>query len=785
MATKFKDDEMYIKQNDIDAIRRRPSMWISSLGESGVFHLCKEIIDNNRDECYKKNSPGDTIEIDITNKCLTTRDNGRGIPTSLLREVFETTQAGSNMTRSGGATAGENGVGTTCVLALSSELIVTTIRPNEKKKLTLHYKEAKLVSETLEDYTGSDHGLIVSFKPSMKVMGVNEIPIHMLEPWIADFDYTLPKTIKARYTINGVEHHVQHKSLHDFINERIKVEEQLSSVLSFQCNGKLKETVLGKEYNRSFKLDIAIMYTNPDTYRGDDIHQSWMNMINTIDHGSHVDGVINGFTKYVSETISKKNKKMDNVDIKKDVLSHMTIVVNAMCDCATMFSAQAKHKVFLRNLGTAIANSVYEALQHISPSTMSTLIEAVIGNHRARIEGEKMRNVASAVRVKKKWTIPDSYIPCSSVKTDIPRELFLVEGKSAGGGLDGARDARYQAILKFRGKSLNVYDEDIDKALNSDSWKDLIPVMECGVGPTFDIKKLKFDKIIIATDADIDGFHIRTIICTFFRKFLPEIIDAGKLYIAEPPLYQLVNGKDVSYVATQTEYIEKCIKSIGDLRISFPGNTNTNIHVQDFVKEAFDYLNILTECSFDRSVDRYLLEYIAYGLATYGGIDGFVKNVDKWLRSLAKIYPEIGFNHDTNQIFATINFVDQVVVVDEGLYQSVLPLIQIILKYGFIIQYHSSKRNLDQQSTIAKFFEYIETLYPTIKARFKGLGSSDPEVMREVVMDPRTRRLIRITANDVNTMVKMGALVGDGKDNIRERKEMLLNFKFTKADIDN
>ena len=114
-----------------------------------------------------------------------------------------------------------------------------------------------------------------------------------------------------------------------------------------------------------------------------------------------------------------------------------------------------------------------------------------------------------------------------------------------------------------------------------------------------------------------------------------------------------------------------------------------------------------------------------------------------------------------------------------------LPLIQIILKYGFIIQYHSDKRNLDQQSTIAKFFEYIETLYPTIKARFKGLGSSDPEVMREVVMDPRTRRLIRITAHDVNTMVKMGALVGDGRDNIRERKEMLLNFKFTKADIDN
>ena len=179
------------------------------------------------------------------------------------------------------------------------------------------------------------------------------------------------------------------------------------------------------------------------------------------------------------------------------------------------------------------------------------------------------------------------------------------------------------------------------------------------------------------------------------------------------------------------------------------------------------------------------MEHIAHGLSKYGSVDGFVKNVDKWIRSLVKIYPELGFNHDTNQVVATIDLVDQLVVVDEELYTSLLPIIEIINKYGLLIHYASDKRSIDKQTVLSGFFEFIEDLYPVIKGRYKGLGSSDAIVMREVVMDPRTRRIIRVTANDVMTFQKMGALVGDSKDNVRQRKEMLLDFKFTKADIDN
>lgn len=565
-----KDDVFYVKKNDLDAIRKRPTMYIGSLGDAGVFHLCKEIIDNNRDECIKPNSPGDTIRIEVTDKYIKTRDNGRGIPTGMLRTILETNQAGSNMTRANGMTSGENGSGSSTFTAMSSELEVVSIRPTEKKKLCLRYKEGELVDEILEDYNGDDHGLIVTFKPSKKVLGVNTIPVEMLRDWLKDFDYTLPQRIHMSYSINGEMYHVRHKELYEYFNLYISEDDRLCNTLSFSCNGNLQEIVLDKKYDRKFDVDVAITYADPDKYKGDDIKHSWMNMIHTSQNGSHVDGVIKGFSKFINEKVIAKNRKYEDINIKKDIITHMSIVVRAECNFANMFSAQAKQTVVVKAIENAIADAVYKELGNINNGVINEMVDVVIGNHRARIEGEKARNISSTTKALKSWQKPDSYYPCSSIKTEQPKELFLVEGNSAGGGLKGARNTKYQAILTFRGKSLNIWDLPLDRALASVPWLNLVKVLGCGIGPTFDIKKLNFDKIIIATDADIDGYHIRTGICAFFIKFLPDIIKAGKLYIAEPPLYKLTKGKDVYYVASQTEYLQKCIDSIEDMEISFP-----------------------------------------------------------------------------------------------------------------------------------------------------------------------------------------------------------------------
>ena len=574
---KMRDDKFNIIHNDVSKIKARPTMYLSSLGDAGVFHICKEIIDNNRDECLNKESPGDTIDVEITDKYIMSKDNGRGIPTGILKEVLETIQAGSKMTRAGGATSGENGVGTTCALAMSSIMIVISSRPQEKKRLKVVYKNGEFDKEECEDnYTGPS-GLFTKFYPSKKIIGTDRIPIDMLRVWMKDLDFTLPSNIKMTYSILDEKFKVNHRRIDEFFAIDLPTQNcKLCNILNITCSGNLKEMLSNSDdsdivYDRSFNLEAAIVYSNPDVYKGEDIRHSWMNMIHTVDNGSHVDGVIRGFAKYLQEQVWRKNKRLDGEDLKKDILAHLNIVVKAETDMAMMFSSQAKHRVFSKELGNKIAEAVYEELSSHRYDVIDEMIDVVIGNHRARVEGEKARNVNALTKQKKQWTNPDAYIPCSSVKTEYPKEIFLVEGNSAGGGLRGARDARYQAILKFRGKNLNPWDEDLERVLKSVPWLNLVKVLGCGIGPTFDIKKLNFDKIIITTDADIDGYHIRVEFLSFFAKFMPELIYEGKVYIAEPPLYQLVRGKDISYVASQTEYLEKCIDSIGDIEIDFPG----------------------------------------------------------------------------------------------------------------------------------------------------------------------------------------------------------------------
>lgn len=206
---------------------------------------------------------------------------------------------------------------------------------------------------------------------------------------------------------------------------------------------------------------------------------------------------------------------------------------------------------------------------------------------------------------------------------------------------------------------------------------------------------------------------------------------------------------------------------------------------KDFVTKAFDYRNILTEVSINRSTNVYLLEYIAYGFAKYGDtVESFEDNADDWVRMLCKTYPELTYSRKSHQIKAVIDLIDQLVVVDDDLIAQLRYIIDIQKEYGLLVKY-VDKNKQPVQTTILRYFEYIERLYPSIKARYKGLGSSAASVSREVLMDPKTRRLLRVTMDDAEIMKTMGMLVGDGKDNKNARKEMLMGFKFDMSMIDN
>lgn len=197
-----------------------------------------------------------------------------------------------------------------------------------------------------------------------------------------------------------------------------------------------------------------------------------------------------------------------------------------------------------------------------------------------------------------------------------------------------------------------------------------------------------------------------------------------------------------------------------------------------FIEESFDYLETLTEVSLDRSVNRYLLEHIAHGLMIAGSVDKFIKSVDKWIRSLVKTYPELGFDHTSNQVVAVIDYTDQVVVIDQSLYDDLMYVINVQKKYGMLVTYDG------RTVTIARFFEDIQRKYPQIKDRYKGLGSSDAKVSKEIIMHPATRRIFRVDASDVNVMRIYDALVGKNKEDILARKELLMNFDWKPSDID-
>ena len=199
---------------------------------------------------------------------------------------------------------------------------------------------------------------------------------------------------------------------------------------------------------------------------------------------------------------------------------------------------------------------------------------------------------------------------------------------------------------------------------------------------------------------------------------------------------------------------------------------------KEFIRDAFDYLSNLVEVSIDRSVNRYLLEYIANGFVKYGTVDNFIDNINKWIRSLIKVFPEMRFDDKSHQIHATIDLVDQVVVVDEDLMRDLNYIINVQQRYGITVIMDNTAM------TLAHFFENVEKKYPVIKDRYKGLGSSNPKVLRQLVMDPSTRCLYQVYADDIRTMQVYDMLVGKDKDSVKARKEMLMNFKWKPSDID-
>ncbi len=543
----------------LEAVRKNPAMYIGSTDERGLHHLVYEIVDNSIDEALAGYC--DHIKV-IINKdgSVTVEDNGRGIPVSIHEKygksgvelVMTTLHAGGKFDKKVyKVSGGLHGVGVSVVNALSRWLEVRVRR--EGKEFYQRYERGKAVTPLKVVGKSETTGTTITFLPDDEIFETTE------------FDYD---TISARL-----------KEL-AFLNAGIKIElidHRSGKMDVFKFDGGLVEFV--KHINRNKKplhdnpiyikskrddveVEIALQYTDGFA---ENIF-TFVNNINTHEGGTHLSGFKGALTRVIND-YGKRNKLFEKEDFSlsgEDVREGLTAVISCKVP-NPQFEGQTKTKLGNSEVKGIVEKITYEKLSEFfeeHPDIAKKIIEKAILANRAREAARRAREITRRKSLLESSSLPGKLADCIS-KDPSKSELFIVEGDSAGGSAKQARDKNFQAILPLRGKILNVEKARMDKMLKNEEILALISAIGTGIGDDFDISNARYHRIILMTDADVDGAHIRILLLTFFFRYMRELIEEGYLYIAQPPLYKLSKGKKVEYAYSEKEKEEK-LKLLGE-----------------------------------------------------------------------------------------------------------------------------------------------------------------------------------------------------------------------------
>jgi DNA gyrase subunit B len=542
----------------LEPVRKRPGMYIGSTGERGLHQLVYEVVDNSIDEALA--GCCDTINVTINeDNSIVVVDNGRGIPIeknkktgkSTLETVLTVLHAGGKFDNDAyKVSGGLHGVGVSCVNALSEYLIAEVNWNGKRYKQTFERGVPKAEVEFVRDTDAT--GTTITFLPDSTIFEA------------IDFNYT---TLKHRMRELA------------FLNRGIKItlEDKRNNVRDeFHFEGGIKEFV---EYLNSKKdklhedivytegkkdkvmVELSLQYT--DSYTENIF--SFVNNINTIEGGTHLVGFKTSLTRVVNDYAKKYGllKENDVAITGEDIREGITAVLSIKIP-NPQFEGQTKTKLGnseVRGIVDSITGEALNIYYEENPKTAKLIVEKSLRSARAREAARKARDLARRKGALDSMALPGKLADCSEKDPKLC-EICIVEGNSAGGSAKEGRDRRFQAILPLRGKILNVEKSRIDKILNSEEIKNMITAFGTGIGEDFDITKLRYHKIIIMTDADVDGAHIRTLLLTFFYRYMKDLITGGHVYAAQPPLYRVRKGKFETYVYSDPE-LNKVLEEIG------------------------------------------------------------------------------------------------------------------------------------------------------------------------------------------------------------------------------
>ena len=550
----------------LEAVRKRPGMYIGSTGPRGLHHLVYEIVDNSIDEalagyCSK-------IEVSILKgDIIRVKDNGRGIPVGIqpklgipaVTVVFTVLHAGGKFGGGGyKVSGGLHGVGASVVNALSEWTEVEVC--DGKNIYQQRFERGKTVSDLAIIGETSDTGTTVTFKAD---------PLIFTETEIYDYE-TLATRLREQAFLNaGVNIQLTDERDSDNIqSENFCYEGGVSSFVEYIHKKRSLDVIhpdiiyfQAKNDDDTASAEIAMQYN--DSYN--ELLLSFANNIHTNDGGTHVDGFKRALTKVMNDYARKFNilKDSDKNLSGEDVREGLTAVISVKLKEA-QFEGQTKAKLGNTSVRTLVDRLVSEKLEQYleeNPATAKAIFDKALMAAKARDAARKARDLARRKTAMEGAGLPGKLADCQSRDVN-ETEIYIVEGDSAGGSAKGGRDRRFQAILPLWGKMLNVEKARLDRVYGNDKLMPVITALGCGIGDEIDLSKLRYGKIIIMADADVDGSHIRTLMLTFFFRFMRPLIEEGHVYIAQPPLYRITKGKEHHYAYSDTER-DKIMSELG------------------------------------------------------------------------------------------------------------------------------------------------------------------------------------------------------------------------------